>query len=228
MGAFRARRYDTHQVDFLPPDPVPARAKTRFVTAVQDVEDAEFVVMGNDGPRRPFSVFNDNAASAPNAVKQTLLIRLVKAIASPFAYLEKQLQQFSQATFAGIAVLAFVTIFWAVGSLTIARALPHFTPEPVPPLVISKINISVHKSNGIPLLEVSAMIRNQSDQPQILPNIRLELVPGVSSGAPLMITPLATSLNPGESTGFSARYPYSGGKLPEARLAFDTKGAPAR
>lgn len=229
MGAFRAWKNEAHQFDILPPQVNSATGgRLRMPTPV-DCTDAEFEVIRNEPSRRRYTVFNDNSETGRKPTGPKAATAPAGTFASLIMSFENALQRFSKTTFAGIAFLIFMTIFWAVGSLTIAQHLPHpnLTPASTEPLSISDVHISLHKSNGLQLLQVSAQIRNQSDTVRILPAVRLDLIPGLASNTPLTINPMVASLRPGETTGFTARYPYSGGKLPEARLTFEAKDAPA-
>jgi len=230
MGAFRSGKSEAHQFDILPPAS-DARVPRRLVPAHLDVVDAEFEVISRDNSRQPFKVFNDNFEPREPKKQPTLPpIKPNNTFDSIVVAAEAALQGFSKTTFTGLSVLVFVTIFWAVGSMTLASHLPgsygasQLAKEP---LVISNVHLSLRKSNGLRILEVAAQIHNQSDKVQVLPAVRLDLVPGIRSGVPLTISPMVSSLKPGETTGFTARYPYSGEKLPDARIAFEAKGAPA-
>ena len=229
MGAFRSGKSEAHQFDILPPAG-DARAPRRLVPAHVDVVDAEFEVIARDNSRRPFKVFNDNFEHHKPKRQTQAPVPSANTFDSIVIGAEAALQGFSKTTFAAISVLVFVTIFWAVGSITLASHLPGSSSAPLvsnDPLVIRNMHLTFRKSNGLRLLEVSAQIRNQSDRVQVLPAIRLDLVPGVRSDVPLTINPMVSSLKPGETTGFTARYPYSGEKLPDVRIAFEAKGAPA-
>ena len=229
MGAFRSGKSEARQFDILPPAG-DARAPKRLVPAHLDVVDAEFEVISRDNSRRPFKVFNDNFEPREPKHKNPPVAKPNNLFDSIVIAAEAALQRFSKTTFAGLSVLVFVTIFWAVGSMTLASHLPGSYAASLvsnDPLVISNMHLSLRKSNGLRLLEVSAQIRNQSDKVQVLPAVRLDLVPGIRSNLPLTISPMVSSLKPGETTGFTARYPYSGEKLPDARIAFEAKGAPA-
>jgi hypothetical protein len=229
MGAFRARKNEAHQFDILPPQANSATAGRTRMPAPVDCTDAEFEVIRNEPSRRRYTVFNDNSETARKPTNLHTALKPAGTFGSLIMSFENALQRFSKTTFAGIAFLIFITIFWAVGSMTIAQHLPHsgLTPVVIEPLSISNVHISLHKSNGLQLLQVTAQIRNQSDTVRILPSVRLDLIPGLASNTPLTINPVVASLRPGESTGFTARYPYSGGKLPEARLTFEAKDVPA-
>lgn len=232
MGAFRSRKNEALDFDVLPPKDAQS-APRRLTPARFDYEDAEFEVISNEPIRRPYKVFNDNYQPRELQPREKNFIqnKSVNAhgkIETAIISAEFALQRFSKTTFAAVAVLLFVTIFWAAGSLTLATYLPQraFAPVPVEPLVISKVHLSMHKANGLNVLQVSAQIKNQSDTIRTLPPLRLDFVPGARTKVPMTIRPAVSSLKPGETTGFTVRYPYSGGKLPKVRLAFDAKDAP--
>ena len=232
MGAFRSRKDEALDFDVLPPKDASTMPR-RLTPARFDYEDAEFEVISNEPVRRQYKVFNDNNQPREYQSREKNFIQNKSAnvhgkIETAIISAEFALQRFSKTTFAAVAVLLFMTIFWAAGSLTLATNLPQpaFTPVSAEPLVISKVHLSMHKSNGLNVLQVSAQIKNQSNTVRTLPPLRLDLVPGVRTKVPITIRPAVTSLKPGETTGFTVRYPYSGGKLPEARLAFDAKDAP--
>ena len=229
MGAFRSGKTEARQFDVLPPASS-SRVPKRLVPARIDVVDAEFEVIAHNNSRRPYKVFNDNFERREPRPTKSVSIKPDNIFESAVIASERALQKFSKTTFAGLSVLLFVTIFWAIGSVTLASHLPGaFVAPAIPsePLVISNVHLNLRKSNGLRYLEVTAQIRNQSETVRALPPVLLELVPGIRSNAPLTIKPMVSSLKPGEATGFTARYPYSGEKLPVARLAFDAKDAPA-
>jgi hypothetical protein len=228
MGAFRTEKKETRYHVVLPPD-TPLRTPRSLAPVRTDFVDAEFEVIPGHASRRPPSVYNDNFDRPKNNVRTEAAPEKSGLFTQALLSVDMALRRISSTAFAGMTVLVFVTVFWAIGSVALARLVPQMLAAPAAssPLVISKARLSLHQANGRKVLQISAQIRNQSDRVHLLPPVRLQLTPGVNAGSSMILSPLVSRLAPGETTGIVARYAYSGGKLPVAQLAFDAKAVPA-
>ncbi|MBB3658947.1 hypothetical protein FHX15_004207 [Rhizobium sp. BK650] len=200
--------------DFLPPEP--SIRQVRRMPRMDDVADAEFVVVGKARPRAAYAgVRNDNhhttfTTKAPPPV-------LVAIVAAVLRSLEVWLQRASLRGFAALAISLFVLVFGLTGGLS---GLSQGGAAPADTLHFSHVTITPRDANGMRILLINGIIENESGVTQQVKPIRADLVSDERLTASIVIEPPTDVVYAGQSRGFSTRVQYAGGKLPEVRLSF--------
>ncbi len=221
MEASSFRRQAAGQAyDFLPPEQ--AIRRSRRMPRMDDVADAEFIVVGEARPRRTAAsanarntTQNDNRRrSAPATSQPPLLLAIGTAVVRGA---ETWLQRASLRGFAALVISLFVLVFGLSGGFS---GLSRDEASAAANLHFSHVTITPRDANGMRVLLINGIIENDSGVTQSVRPIRADLVSDERLAASIVITPPADVIYAGQSRGFSARVQHAGGKLPEVRLSF--------
>ncbi|CAN7509588.1 hypothetical protein [Neorhizobium sp. LjRoot104] len=205
------------RMDILPPEP--AARTTRVNQRRGEVVDAQFVPVRETFRRGPTPrSHNDNrtrptaTVQAPSFAEQTL------------ARIERGLMRLSADFFSAVVAIVFVTVFSLAGGFTFLFA-GSATAETGPTLDITHVTMTPQDANGMRVLLINGIVENRGGDNRAMPQIRADLMSGQALVATTLISPPASSIEGGQSRGFSARVPHPGGKLPDLRLSFAERGA---
>ncbi|MEN3148798.1 hypothetical protein ABCW43_15910 [Neorhizobium sp. IRAMC:178] len=205
------------QMDILPPEP--SARTTRMNPRRGEVVDAQFVPVRETFRRGPSPrSHNDNrsrpaaAVTAPSFAERTL------------AGIERGLMRLSADFFSAVVAIVFVTVFSLAGGFTFLFA-GSATAETGPTLDITHVTMTPQDANGMRVLLINGIVENRSGDNRAMPQIRADLMSGQTLVATTLISPPVSSIEGGQSRGFSARVPHPGGKLPDLRLSFAERGA---
>lgn len=208
----------TARIDILPPEP--SIRTTRVSQRRGEVVDAQFVPVRETFRRAPTPrSHNDNRTRrAPSAAAVPSLAERV------LAGIERGLMRLSADFFSAMVAVVFVTVFSLAGGFTFLFA-GSATAESGPTLDITHVTMTPQDANGMRVLLINGIVENRSGDNRVMPQIRAELMSGQSLVATTLISPPVSSIEGGQSRGFSARVPHPGGKLPDLRLSFAERGA---
>ena len=204
MQAGRNRTNRTAEIyDFLPPERSTRREPVQPTRPVL-VEDAVFEVVV---PIRPRQEHNDNPARpAPSARRD--VARFV-ALAGVFLVnrLERLLSALSPQAFMTLIASLFFFVFWLCGGFAALATQPVARPDPS--FMIERIFTEEVDENGMRLLAVGGMLRNNSGRDMTTPALSV-----VGEGGKLIgsIAPTTVQLAAGESVRFFGRFQLPGGK----------------
>jgi hypothetical protein len=206
------------RMDILPPEPS-ARA-TRVSQRRGEVIDAQFVPVGETLHRGPTPrSHNDNRAKRPETT-----VAVPPFAERILAGIERGLMRLSADFFSAVVAVVFVIVFSLAGGFTFLFA-GSATAEAGPTLDITHVTMTPQDANGMRVLLINGIVENRSGDNRAMPQIRADLMSGSSVTATTLISPPASSIEGGQSRGFSARVPHPGGKLPDLRLSFAERGA---
>lgn len=216
--------------DLIPPDRQPGPTATLRATGRKalEISDADYEIVRE--PHRAPPVINDNRMRA-----KTELAELVPAYGSrPSGVVlarravdgaETGLRQLPLKGFMGLAAVLFVSIFLALhfyGPGSSAAQLGSGAGSGG--LAITEVHQSPLDSNGLRIIVLTGSVENHSDKALPLPPVVAQLISpnGVVSRSAISLgdAPLAA----GQSTDFSLRIPYPGGKSPKVSVSFVSKG----
>jgi hypothetical protein len=219
MEASSFRRQAAAQAyDFLPPEQVLHR--TRRMPRMDDVADAEFVVVGEALPRKANAstrgtTHNDNQRRSASVKSQPPVLLAIGAAIVRGS--ETWLQRASLRGFAALVISLFVLVFGLSGGFS---GLSQSEASAAATLHFSHVTITPRDANGMRVLLINGIIENDSGVTQPVRPIRADLMTDERLAASIVITPQADVIYAGQSRGFSARVQHAGGKLPEVRLSF--------
>ncbi|MCQ1569477.1 hypothetical protein NFO65_01815 [Neorhizobium galegae] len=219
MSTFGSHQGETViRMDILPPEP--SRRTTRVNARRGEVVDAQFVPVRETfrrGPNRCSHNDNRSNRADPAIIAQPFAERI-------FAGIERGLMRLSADFFSAVVAVVFVTVFSLAGGFTFLFA-GSATAEVGPTLDITHVTMTPQDANGMRVLLINGIVENRSGDNRAMPQIRAELMSGQTLIATTLISPPASSIEGGQSRGFSARVPHPGGKLPDLRLSFADRGA---
>jgi len=204
MQASTKRTTRTAEIyDLIPPERGTRREPVRHPRALV-VEDAVFEVVVPLHPRREH---NDNPArSTPS--RRSDVTRLA-AVAGVFLVnrLERLLSTLSPQAFMTLIASLFFLVFWLCGGFAALATQP--VAKPAAPFMIERIFTEEIDENGMRLLAVGGMLRNNAGT-----NIATPALSVVGEGGRLIgtIAPPAVDLAIGESVRFFGRFQLPGGK----------------
>lgn len=204
MQAGSNRTNRTAQIyDLIPPDRSARREPVRQPRPLL-VEDAVFEVVV---PIRPRQEHNDNPAQ-PASSKHSDVARLF-AIAGVFLVNrpERLLSTLSTQAFATLIASLFFIVFWLFGGFGVLASQPVEAPRS--PFLIERVFTEEIDENGMRLLAVGGMLRNDSGSQIAAPSLSVVGEGGTVIGA---ITPSASELAAGQSVRFFGRFQLPGGK----------------
>ncbi|MBB3594310.1 hypothetical protein FHX08_004714 [Rhizobium sp. BK529] len=217
-ASFFRRQAAGQAYDFLPPEP--SIRQVRRMPRMDDVADAEFVVVGKAKPQGTRAgvrnaSFNDNSrrTASPKAHPSGPLA----TISATLLGTEVWLQQASLRGFAALVISLFVLVFGLAGGFS---GLSQGGTSPTDTLHFSHVTITPRDANGMRILLINGIIENDSGVTQQVRPIRADLVSDERLTASIVIEPPTDVVYAGQSRGFSARVQHAGGKLPEVRLSF--------
>lgn len=219
MEASFSRRQTAGQgYDFLPPEP--SIRQVRRIPRMDDVADAEFVVVGKTRPKSAQAGArnappNENGRRTAQAKVQPPV--LPATAAAVLHGVEVWLQQASLRGFAALVISLFVLVFGLSGGFS---GLSQGGASPTDTLHFSHVTITPRDANGMRILLINGIIENESGVTQQVKPIRADLVADERLTASIVIEPPTDAIYAGQSRGFSARVQHAGGKLPEVRLSF--------
>ncbi|WP_105440303.1 hypothetical protein [Neorhizobium sp. T25_13] len=206
------------RMDILPPEP--SMRTTRVNARRGEVVDAQFVPVRETFRRGPAPrSHNDNRTRrAESTVAASSFAERV------LARIERGLMRLSADFFSAVVAIVFVAVFSLAGGFTFLFA-GSVTAEAGPTLDITHVTMTPQDANGMRVLLINGIVENRSGGNRAMPQIRAELISGETLIATTLISPPASSIEGGQSRGFSARVPHPGGKLPDLRLSFAERGA---
>lgn len=217
-ASFFRRQAAGQGYDFLPPEP--SIRQVRRMPRMDDVADAEFVVVGKTKPQATHAGArnappngNSRRRAQPKAqppVPPTTVAVVLRGV-------EVWLQQASLRGFAALVISLFVLVFGLAGGFS---GLSQGGASPADTLHFSHVTITPRDANGMRILLINGIIENESGVTQQVKRIRADLVADERLTASIVIEPPADAIYAGQSRGFSARVQHAGGKLPEVRLSF--------
>ena len=189
--------------DLIPPDRSMRREPVRQARPLL-VEDAVFEVVV---PIRPRPRHNDNPAQ-PAPSKRPDVARLA-AIAGVFLVnrLERLLAALSPQAFMTLIASLFFVVFWLCGGFAALATQP--VQKPASPFMIEQIFTEEIDENGMRLLAVGGMLRNNAGTNLATPSLSVVGEGGTVIGS---IAPTTAELSAGQSVRFFGRFQLPGGK----------------
>lgn len=209
-------------IDILPPEPRSARRRFKH-GATGNVADASFVTVPA-ASRRSGPVAERPTPPRPRSTRHVAAQEKPSA-GAVLAWVERGLMNLSADVFAAIVAALCVAVFGLAGGF--ALFVSESAPAEPPGLDLTHVNLTPQDANGMSLLLITGIVKNNSDVPLEALPIRADLVSGDATVASTVIQPPVAAIEGGESHGFSARIPHPGGKMPELRLSFASAGASA-
>jgi hypothetical protein len=189
--------------DLLPPERSTRREPVRHTRPLL-VEDAVFEVVV---PVRAWREHNDNPAR-PAPSGRADIARLA-AVAGVFLInqLERLLSALSPQAFMTLIASLFFFVFWLCGGFAALATQP--VNKPGSPFMLERIFTEEIDENGMRLLAVGGMLRNNSGADITTPSLSV-----VGDGGTLIgsIAPSTVKLAAGESVRFFGRFQLPGGK----------------
>lgn len=189
--------------DLIPPDRSGRREPVRQPRPML-VEDAVFEVVV---PIRPRQEHNDNPAR-PAASGNAYFARLAAATGVFLVnQLERLLSALSPQAFMTLIASLFFFVFWLCGGFAALVTQP--VDKPASPFLIERVFTEEIDENGMRLLAVGGVLRNNAVTDMATPPLSV-----VGDGGTLIgwITPSTAALAAGESVRFFGRFQLPGGK----------------
>lgn len=202
MQAGRRSNRTIDVFDVLPPESGPRRTSVRPLRPAI-VEDAVFEVL----PLQPRREHNDNPSRTRSRRRPDAMRLLATAGVYLINRLERVLAGLSPQSFMTLIASLFFLVFWLLGGFAglaktpVERAAPTFSIEQVFTEEIDE--------NGMRLLAVGGILRNQAEGTRAVPSVSVVGNGGDVIGA---ITPPARELAAGQSVRFFSRFKLAGGK----------------
>jgi hypothetical protein len=183
--------------DLIPPERGTRREPVRHARPLL-IEDAVFEVVVPLHPRREH---NDNPArSAPSERPAVAGVFLLDRF-------ERLLSTLSPQAFMTLIASLFFLVFWLCGGFAALAVQP--VAKPASPFTIERIFTEEIEENGMRLLAVGGMLRNNAGADHAMPSLSV-----VGEGGRLIgtIAPTTVELAVGESVRFFGRFQLPGGK----------------
>ncbi len=217
MSTFRSpRRRTTISMDILPPERVSKAG--RMAPARGEVVDAQFVTLGERSPDRPRRRFqNDNKRQPGRIAKRRSLMQRWMVTA------ELRLRNLSADVFTAAVAVLFSLVLGLSGGFTFLFSAPD-AGTPTSTFDITHVTMTPQEANGLQVLLINGIVQNMGNERLTMPSIRADLLAGDQLVASTLISPPASSIEGGQSRGFSVRLPRPGGKVPDLRLSLAERG----
>ncbi|MGW9231495.1 hypothetical protein ACWGPT_11580 [Pseudorhizobium sp. NPDC055634] len=207
-------------IDILPPEPRSARGRLTH-RATGNVADAAFVTV-NATSRRNAPAAERSERLRPRSAPRRAVAEKQTAGAI-LSMIERSLMNLSADVFAALVAVVFVTVFGLAGGFALFLAEP--ARAHAAGLDLTHVNLTPQDANGMSLLLITGIIKNNSEDPLDALPIHADLMSDGATVASAVIDPPVPAIRAGESHGFSARIPHPGGKMPQLRLSFASAGA---